>query len=209
MPYGKPPALAMWFLGRFGVNESVVGDLVERYEHRPSSFWFWRQALSAIAASLIRDLRTHKLLTFRAVLVGTLAVWVFSWLTAPPFLWMKQAFSAWTVEHNADVLRVFVFESNAWLLKLPAALPWALAGWTIARLHRQNGLSMIVALISCWFLFLVAVMLRGFLVSASPTSATANVFLATVIPRFLFFVAFTFAGGLVGARPIGVHRQLP
>lgn len=173
MPDDKPPALAIWFLGRFGANESVVGDLVERYEHRPSSFWFWRQALSAIAASLVREVRTHKLLTFRAVLLGTLAVWVFSW----------------------------------WL-RLPSLLPWALAGWTIARFHRHNGLTMVVALISCWFLFLVAVMLRGLLVSASPTSATANVFLATVIPRFLLFATFTFAGGLVGARPSGGHRQL-
>jgi hypothetical protein len=202
----NPPALATWLMTRFGVNEPVIGDLVERYERRPSFFWFWRQTLGTIAACGFRDVRRHKLLTFRAVLLGTLAVWAFSWLIGPPSLWITRGFRTWTIEQN-DALRVFVFETNAWLLRLPSLLPWALAGWTIARLHRHNGLTMVVALISGWFLFLVVVVLRGFLVSptGSLTSATANAFMATVIPRFFSFAAFTFVGGLVGARPTRGH----
>lgn len=208
MTRNTPPRVATWLLQHFGVNESITGDLIERYERRPSALWFWRQALTAIAVCLVRTVRTHRLLTLRAVLVGTLAVWVFSRVTAPPLLWMKQAFSAWAVEHNADALRVFVFESNRWLLRLPESLPWALAGWTIARFHRQDGLAMVAALISSWFLFLVGVTLRGFFApNGDLTSATANAFLMTVIPRFLFFATSTFAGGLVGARPIGGHRH--
>ena len=205
----RPPLLAIWLLQRFGVNESVIGDLIERYEHRPSSLWFWRQALSTIIACLIRGVRIHKLLTFRAVLVGTLAVWAFSWLTAAPLHWLIKAFQGWTVEHNADALRIFVFESNRWLLRLPGALPWALAGGTIARLHRHNGLTMVVALISSWFLYVLIVILRGFLVSPSGslTIAAATDFLATVTPRFLFFATFTFAGGLLAAHPNINHRQ--
>ena len=203
----RPPALATWLLTRFGVNESVVGDLVERFQRRPSSVWFWRQTLRTIVACLIREVRTHKLLTFRAVLLGSLAVWCFSWLAAPPSLWMVKEFRTWTVEHNADALRIFVFEWNRWLLRVPGVLPWALAGWTIARFHRQNGLTMVVALISFWFVFLLSVILRGFLVGIITTSATANAFLATVIPRFLTFAAFTLIGGLAGARPIRGDHQ--
>jgi hypothetical protein len=176
MPYAKPPALATWLLTRFGVNESVIGDLVERNENRRSSVWFWRQALATIAVCLVRDVRSHKFVTFRAVLAGTLAVWVFSW----------------------------------WL-RVPWPLPWALAGWTIARFHRHNGLTMVVALISCWlliFLSLLSVILTGLLPPGGTlTSASANALLATVIPRFLWFAACTFAGGLLGARPSGDHHR--
>ena len=63
----RPPIFATWLLTRFGVNESVIGDLVERFQRRPSSVWFWRQTLRTIVACLIREVRTHKLLTFRAV----------------------------------------------------------------------------------------------------------------------------------------------
>ena len=66
---------------------------------------------------------------------------------------------------------------------------------------------MVVALISCWFLFLLSVMLRGFFVGILTSSATANAFLATVIPRFLAFAAFTLVGGLAGARPISGDSQ--
>jgi len=170
----SPPWLPIWFLQRFGVNESVIGDLVERYECRPSSVWFWRQALATVAVCLVRDVRTQKLATFRAALVGTLAVWVFSW----------------------------------WL-RLPWPLPWALAGWTIARLHRHNGLTMVVALISCWLLIFVSLLGLMLLLSpgGSPASTTFEALLTTVIPRFLWFAACTFAGGILGARLPGGHRQ--
>ena len=170
----SPPWLPMWFLQRFGANESVIGDLVERYENRPSSIWFWRQALSTIAVCLIRDVRAHKFVTLRAMLVGTLAVWVF-----------------------------------AWWLRLPWPLPWALSGWAIARLHRDNGLAMVVALISGWLVIFVCLLGLMLIRSPgwSPASATLDALLTTVIPRFLWFAACTFAGGILGARPSGGHRQ--
>ena len=178
----KPPILATWLLARFPVSESIIGDLFERYDRRPSSLWFWRQTASTIIACLIREVRAHKFVTFRAVLVGTLAVWCFSWLAVPAATWIIKG-------------------------RLPEALPWALAGWTVARFHRHNGLTMVVAIISCWFLFVLSVMLRGVFVGILTTSATMYAFLATVIPRFLAFAAFTLAGGLVAARPINSDRQ--
>ena len=36
----KPPALATWLTSRFGVNQSIVRDLIERYERLQSPPWF-------------------------------------------------------------------------------------------------------------------------------------------------------------------------
>ncbi len=58
----RPPRVATWFLHRLvaGPNrESLIGDLVEQYQHGRSAAWFWRQVLGAIAAGVVRDVRAH------------------------------------------------------------------------------------------------------------------------------------------------------
>ena len=46
-----PPRLALALLERFAPDsEPLAGDLVEEFERRPSSAWFWVQVLAAIAA---------------------------------------------------------------------------------------------------------------------------------------------------------------
>jgi hypothetical protein len=46
-----PPRLALALLERFVPDsEPLAGDLVEEFERRPSTVWFWVQVLAAIAA---------------------------------------------------------------------------------------------------------------------------------------------------------------
>ena len=45
----RPPALATWFLARFGsVDDALVGDLYQEWSSGRSSAWFWQQKFSAI-----------------------------------------------------------------------------------------------------------------------------------------------------------------
>ena len=47
-----PPRLALALLERFtSGSEALAGDLVEEFDARPSTVWFWVQVLAAIAAA--------------------------------------------------------------------------------------------------------------------------------------------------------------
>lgn len=75
MSNAQPPRFASWLLTRFASgpqSESMMGDLVEQYRSGRSAAWYWRQVVSAVLAGAGRDLRTHKLLTLRAVAFGSL-----------------------------------------------------------------------------------------------------------------------------------------
>src|SRR5215831_18798898 len=69
----QPPTIARWLLNHFGCspnNESVIGDLDERYSQGRSYLWYWRQALFAIVTSFFNEVGTHKLVTLRAIATG-------------------------------------------------------------------------------------------------------------------------------------------
>jgi putative ABC transport system permease protein len=90
----RPPALAEWLLRRLlpldRQNEAIRGDLLEEFRRRPSTAWYWREALSLIIRghgyknmltldNLLQDLRFArrsyaKAPAFTALVVMTLAL---------------------------------------------------------------------------------------------------------------------------------------
>ena len=63
----------MWVLKHFGCssnNEAVTGDLVERYQHRRSHAWFWKQVIVAVCHEFYSAASSNKLLAFQAIVVG-------------------------------------------------------------------------------------------------------------------------------------------
>lgn len=77
----QPPAIASWLLRHFtsSINsEAITGDLHERYNQGRSRVWYWWQVVVAIGVGTFKDIRGHKLLTLRALIVGWFVFW-FLW----------------------------------------------------------------------------------------------------------------------------------
>jgi len=143
----KTPAIARWLLDRFGIpqqNEPLVGDLVEEYGAGRSVLWFWRQVLVAIATTVTRDVRNHKLLAARAIATG--------WL-----LW-----AAWGQLMHLAEPRIYVSYPRGWnrmayfqILFLLMVTVWpVLVGWVVARTHRAQTAMVLVFAASqvIWFI---------------------------------------------------------
>jgi len=58
-----------------GVHEAVIGDLQETYRDGQSVWWFWRQAVYALYASIVGELRIHALSVVACLTAGWLMVW--------------------------------------------------------------------------------------------------------------------------------------
>ena len=81
MTQRQPPRLAVWMLKHFGSgpdNDALLGDLAEQYAEKNSAWWYWRQTLGGIVVTTFKDIRNHKLLTLRALIVGWFVFW-FLW----------------------------------------------------------------------------------------------------------------------------------
>src|SRR5215471_3180364 len=77
----QPPRLAVWMLKHFGSgpdNDALLGDLAEQYVEKNSAWWYWRQTLGGIVVTTFKDIRNHKLLALRALIVGWFVFW-FLW----------------------------------------------------------------------------------------------------------------------------------
>ena len=67
----KLPAVATGLLLRLGPqDESFIGDLVEEYGGGRSRVWYWRQVLSAVLLTSIRQVGAHPARTLAAVATG-------------------------------------------------------------------------------------------------------------------------------------------
>ncbi len=59
--------VAVRILDRCGVDDAVVGDLLELYEARPSAFRLWREVMMAVFARGVSHVRENKPQTVRRV----------------------------------------------------------------------------------------------------------------------------------------------
>jgi hypothetical protein len=137
MPQPSLPPLAVWLLKRgvAGPNaESLAGDLIERYGRGRSRTWMWRQVFFAVAASILADVRQHKLLAVRAALTGIVAASILRFL----LFWIAQTPVGSLVEAFTRESRHIFFGTWAPLLTMTGA------GWLVGRLHRGHALPMVL-----------------------------------------------------------------
>jgi len=96
MSASRPPRVAHWLLTRWTAGarrESLVGDIFEQYQRGRSSTWYWRQTISAVAATFATETWQHKMLAASVVALSVSLpdiymlsrVWV--WVAAIDRLW--------------------------------------------------------------------------------------------------------------------------
>jgi hypothetical protein len=138
----------------FVSNDALIGDLAEEFRRGRSGWWYWRQALSAILVGAARDLREHKLLAVRAVLIGWMAL--IPWVYFTVAMYRRSAIGmdtlipgAWA--DNGSVLLQVAWWAW-WIYAAPLLTAWygasLMIGWVIARMHRGHQAAMVFACVA-------------------------------------------------------------
>jgi hypothetical protein len=69
-PMPRVPFPAAFLLQRWGLDDEVVGDIVEEFRSGRSRLWFWYQLTAAIVLHAARTVGSHRLRTFEGVALG-------------------------------------------------------------------------------------------------------------------------------------------
>jgi hypothetical protein len=137
----RPPSLATWLLHKFGCgNDALSGDLLEEYSHGRSGAWFWRQVLAAIFIGFGKEVRTHKLIALRAVVIGWLASYFFHVVELP---WWR-SFTKLLLAHGVTPTPWWQHYYFYPILFVPCIFA-AATGWIVGRSHRGHRGAMVLA----------------------------------------------------------------
>jgi hypothetical protein len=204
MTYTKPPLIATWLLQRFSVNESTIGDLFERYRQRPSSLWYWRQALTTLAVTVAYAIGSDKFITVRAILIGWALLLT---LNVIPFgNWFVSLMVTW----RWDRIPLWPFEVGTAALWLPTLLFGIATGYLVALVHPRNSMAVVIALactVAMICLPVFAARAQMAIRHASGPSVLGAVFLQYVVAWTTLTATGILVGGLLGVRPSGASLQ--
>jgi hypothetical protein len=186
----EPPRIPTWLLRHFGSspnNQSVIGDLAERYRHGQTAKWYWTQALLAIVVSGFNEIRGHKLTAIRALIVG----WITLLVLANDVVFPVYG----RLVGELDQLRiplVYVFGAAVGIIGLGS-------GWTVARFHRSHQRAAVLVYVASVLLFLfVFSMTVG--IGESPLSVGGSRVFYCLNSAFLMLGILT--GGQLLAPPV-------
>jgi hypothetical protein len=212
----QPPRIAAWLLKRFASGpkrESLIGDLLERYRNGRSRAWFWRQVLSATMTAVVTDIRDHKLLDARALVIGWGLLWCCARFVTPLENPIASAVSVhtgnWLLTNGHDSLRWWWFRSQ--LCDLPTFAMWwitcAFIGWIVGHTHRSSQSSMVMLFTTSWFMANVPRLVAA-LQFAMVVGPARRGFILAAVANTLGGVASICAGGLwsaLSADDSGTH----
>jgi hypothetical protein len=184
----KPPALATWLLTRMtsgSKSDSVIGDLVEEYQNGRSRWWYRRQVIAAILASVARDVSNNKWLAVRASLTGLalyllmafpvnlVATW-FQRVTEMPLVQVNN----WLLAREYDSLRSWLFQI-LWFQVPSSVLVWIaclLTGAIVVRLHPTRPVAMVFVASLSILIFESLHVLIGFAIDGGQHQVTPLMF---------------------------------
>jgi hypothetical protein len=137
---------ATWLLTHVGVDQALIGDLIEQRRAGRSRAWCWRQVVVVLLSAVARDLAAHPVRATIAALLGLVIRYlaIRAWSAYEPAIDMNIAealLHVMPLQHAA--LLIVVSWVNAMLL----APAWFAIGFVVARLsHGAVFLFVAVAL---------------------------------------------------------------
>jgi hypothetical protein len=190
----RAPALATWLLEHLLSRPSLTGDIIEEYARGRSRAWYWRQVCVAILVGAFIDVRAHKWLAVRAVLIGYVV------LRAER-----------RVIYNAvDVARPWVGDLGpypgqgvGWTV---TALVLVTTGWIVGRFHRPYQAGMV--LLFCQFLWLIQLPWLLTLVMNTLGHPRYQSYLADYVITLILQGFYLSLGGLLSAGNLRGKRVL-
>jgi hypothetical protein len=191
----RTPFLPTWLLKHLGCssdNHAVLGDLSERYQQGQTAAWYWKQTLVAIIVSAFDEVRGHKWLTFRYVLVGWI---VFSYLLLPlTGVIFKSILDSYREFETASWNSAAVTASSYAIIGIFVSLTFVMGmitGWIAARLHGRQRAPILV----------LAITIPTSFVSGNPGGVDSFVFWIGVAT---LTVSILFGGLFVSTTPLGM-----
>ena len=151
MPNEAPDA-AQWLLDRFGVNEALAGDLLERYRAGRSQRWLWRQMLIAIVHQLADQFRLAPWSASFAVVTGCLLLWGLNRAIDDAAMVGLSRYGSALYQHMDAFVVALIYGELVEHLLVPL-----LIGWLISGQVRGRGLAAVLALsvaVAIWQLWM-------------------------------------------------------
>jgi len=155
----RPPTIATWLVTNLttGPNrESLVGDLVERYQRKQSAVWYWREVGIAVVGSFTSEALRHWWMTAVAIAIARVLPETYVRFLSPP---VNIVYSAW-YPRSINWLARSGLPDSMWRV-LVQLHPWAWTGtlawcavlaavaWVLVRVRPgQRGLILTVFLLS-------------------------------------------------------------
>ena len=113
-----------WFLKHLGLDDAVVGDLVEQHQAGRSAAWFWRQILVAALVGV----RRQALVTVGAVALGWTILWVYGVTLVRFDLLIEAPIERYSAE----------WWLRSALMWIEVGFPFVASGWIVAKVARRT-----------------------------------------------------------------------
>jgi len=181
----QPPAFAARLLKRLVPaqdHDVLLGDLCEEFQRGRSVAWYWVQIVAGIFVGTWNEMRAHKLLVLRAIVIA----FVSQALVVDAIFRLHDVLSGWGLKATFEAGRV---------------IGYVLVGWLIVRLHRNHGIAMVLAYRSLALLLPFEVLLHLLHVLRPPGPEYFHSVSLAFLNGFVIDPSLMLIGGYFATRP--------
>jgi len=156
-------------------HDALLGDLNEERERGRSTAWYFTQILAAVLVGSWRDIRGHKIIAARAIVIGLVAKLLLSLTTAA----LMSVLTGWGFMLGGRWIGL------PWYFRFPysSSLEWTVAvvaiggdvvvGWLVVRFNRDHGVGLLLACAVALCLLRFAFLAQIAIVRGSPAQVLA------------------------------------